>query len=160
MQINLVYKGDMLKIFGLNPASTYYTLDRLEKGGYVEKRTYKAENRPQKYVYQLTGEGEEEFLSMIEDSLLKDPDPIYPIEIGLIFIDKLDAGKAAEMVRRRIEYYKERLEKLHQFKIIGPKLDGAEVPDHHWMLDHKIFHLQAEIDWEEKFLSELVGTRD
>lgn len=157
-EINKLIKGRMQKAFDLNPASTYYTLEKLEKKGFVEKSETRQERRPRKIVYRLTPTGHDEFYRLLENALSAKNEPVFPMDVGLVFLDKLAPTDSIRLLQSRLEDYRMRLDKLEQLKEKGfTVIQGESIPDHRWMIEHKISHLKAEIEWEERFLGELTS---
>jgi DNA-binding PadR family transcriptional regulator len=158
-EINKLIRGSMQKAFELNPASTYYTLEKLEKEKLVRRTNTQDGNRPMKYVYSLTPEGKAEFMRLLSDSLTKEQEPIFPIDLGLVFLNRLPSADARAIMESRIARFKSRLAEMEALREKGLEPQGGDVPNHGWFLDHKIAHLRAEIDWEEKFIQEMVYSR-
>jgi DNA-binding PadR family transcriptional regulator len=159
-EINKLIKGPMQKAFDLNPASTYYTLEKLEQKGFVDKSETQQDKRPRKIVYRLSPSGKEEFYRLLESALSSKSDPVYPMEVGLVFIDKLAPTESIRLLENRIDDYRGRLAKLEALKQKGFNvIVGGPIPDHRWMIEHKISHLKAEIEWEERFLIELTSAQ-
>lgn len=125
----------------------YDTLRRLSEEGSVAGHDEQEGNRPTRTVYSLTPQGEEEFLSLLRDTIGTYTEPDLHDEPALMFLGTLPAGEARALLESR----RRSLETLLREE---PGDDG-----HHGALDaitsRRAHHLRAEAAWLDETLAGL-----
>lgn len=85
----------------LEVESIYYSLNLLEKKGFVRKTASAAGNRPEKFTYSLTAKGEERFLQLLTKGLLAAERPNFSFDIALYFLPYLPPQIAIRRLKGR-----------------------------------------------------------
>lgn len=86
----------------LEVESIYYTLNTLEKKGFVKKVASSEGHRPEKFIYRLTPKGEERFIQLLSKSLLAVDRPSFSIDVALYFLPYLPAEIAMHRLKGRV----------------------------------------------------------
>ena len=73
----------------LEVESIYYSLNLLEKKGFVKKATSSKGPRPEKFIYSITPKGEQRFSQLLTKSLLTADRPNFSIDIAFYQFFKL-----------------------------------------------------------------------
>ena len=128
-------------------STVYYTLEKLEKDGYVQHETEREGMRPERRVYQITEEGKSYFLKLLCDNLGGFRRTYFNDDIGIAFMDKLSTQEVRELLEKKRIMTQSALK---QFK---------EVPDHggnwQYVITHNVAHLEADLTWINSITSEL-----
>ncbi|MFA5090612.1 MAG: PadR family transcriptional regulator [Candidatus Omnitrophota bacterium] len=94
---------DMFSLFaGVDLKSVYYPLRLLEESGLVVKHANKEGRRPVRFIYKLTGKGEERFRQLLNKSLLELKRPQFNLDLSLYFLNYLKAPAARRRLCGRI----------------------------------------------------------
>jgi DNA-binding PadR family transcriptional regulator len=102
-EIKQVVDERMQRIARITSGTVYYTLRKLEKKGYVTKTRARSGRRPEKYVYQITPTGEEEFARLHRESFFA-PDTFYSaFNVGLYFIRHANFTEVLEAIDTRVK---------------------------------------------------------
>ena len=132
----------------LKKATAYYTLEKLEKGGYVQHEVEKAGKRPERYVYQITQKGKAHFLDLLREHLKKYARTYYEDDVGIAFMDQLSTAEVHQLLvekREKIQAF------LQQFRDVS-----AEHPEHFgYVIQHNIIHLEADLTWLNNILRDI-----
>jgi len=128
-------------------SKVYYTLEKLEREGYVEHETEREGKRPERRVYQITEKGKSYFLQLLRDNLGEFKRTYFNDDIGIAFMDQLSTPEVRKLLRKKRGITQSTLQ---QFK---------EVPDHsgnwHYVISHNIAHLEADLAWIHNILNDL-----
>jgi len=128
----------------IKKSTVYYTLEKLEKDGYVEHETEREGKRPERRVYQITEKGKSYFLQLLRDNLGEFTRTYFNDDIGIAFMDQLSTLEVRELLVKKRGIIQSALK---QFK---------EVPDHggnwHYVISHNIAHLEADLTWIDSIL--------
>ena len=131
----------------IKKSTVYYTLEKLEKDGYVEHETEREGKRPERRVYQITGKGKSYFLQLLRDNLGEFTRTYFNDDIGVAFMDQLSTPEVSELLGKKRGLIQSALK---QFE---------EVPDHggnwHYVISHNIAHLEADLAWIDSMLREI-----
>ena len=131
----------------IKKSTVYYTLEKLEKDGYIEHETEREGKRPERRVYQITEEGKSYFLQLLRDNLGEYTRTYFNDDIGIAFMDQLSTQEVSELLEKKRGIIQSALK---QFK---------EVPDHggnwHYVISHNIVHLEADLAWINSILREI-----
>ncbi|MER6575496.1 PadR family transcriptional regulator [Nonomuraea sp. NPDC001023] len=93
---------DKDKSFKYNRGSLYMVVKQLAKAGFiVERETVRDTERPERTLYELTGEGREELYDWLRE-LVSTPQEDYPhFGVALSLISVLDPAEAVGLLERR-----------------------------------------------------------
>jgi len=131
----------------IKKSTVYYTLEKLEKDGYVEHETEREGKRPERRVYQITEKGKAYFLQLLRNNLGEFTRTYFNDDIGIAFMDQLSTLEARELLEKKRGLIQSALK---QFK---------EVPDHggnwRYVISHNIAHLEADLAWIASMLREI-----
>ncbi len=131
----------------IKKSKVYYTLEKLEKNGYVEQETEREGKRPERRVYQITEKGRSYFLDLLRQHLRGFTRTYYADDVGIAFLDQLPPAQSRQLLTEKREKIQAALE---QFR---------EVPEHggnlRYVISHNITHLEADLAWVNIILSEL-----
>ena len=102
-EIKQVVDERMQRIARITSGTVYYTLRKLEKKGFVTKTRARSGRRPEKYVYQITTAGDEEFSRLHRESFFA-PDTVYSaFNAGLYFIRYANFTEVLEAIDTRLK---------------------------------------------------------
>jgi len=131
----------------IKKSTVYYTLEKLERDGYVEHETEREGKRPERRVYQITSKGKTLFLRLLRDNLGGYTRSCFNDDIGIAFMDRLSAQEVGELLKNKREMIQSALK---QFK---------DMPDHggYWkyIVSHNVAHLKADLTWMNIMIFEL-----
>ncbi len=80
----------------------YYALNGLEKRGLVRKTIEKPGKRPERYVYHITNQGDQEFYKLIYRNLLVLERPLINLDVSLYFLDLIEPQMAVRRLKNRL----------------------------------------------------------
>jgi len=136
----------------IKKSKVYYTLNELEKDGYVEHETEREGKRPERRVYQITKKGKALFLQLLRDNLGEFARANFNDDIGIAFMGQLSTKETRELLEKKRGMIQSTLK---QFK---------EVPDHggnwRYVINHNVAHLEADLAWINNMISELIKKGD
>jgi DNA-binding PadR family transcriptional regulator len=136
----------------IKKSKVYYTLEKLEKDGYVEHETEREGKRPERRVYQITEKGKAYFLQLLRDNLGEYKHTYFNDDIGIAFMDQFSTTEVRELLEKKRRMAQSALK---QFK---------GVPDHggnwQYVISHNIAHLEADLTWIGNILNDLDGLKD
>ena len=136
----------------IKKSKVYYTLEKLEKDGYVEYETEREGKRPERRVYQITEKGKIYFLQLLSENLGEFARTYFNDDIGIAFMDQLSTQEVRELLEKKRGMVQSALK---QFK---------EVPDHggnwQYVITHNVAHLEADLAWINSMISELIKKGD
>lgn len=129
----------------LKPAQVYTTLTRLEEAGLVCMAGCQGEGGPDKRVYTLTPQGQQELTAWLNEPLTPAPqrDDFFlklMIAIGSGVVDPVKVIHA-----QRAALY----QALHQVTVLRSELDPAESLAQVLLYDQAVMHLEANLRWLE-----------
>lgn len=106
-EIKQVVDDRMQRIARITSGTVYYTLRKLEEKGFVTKTRARSGRRPEKYVYEITSAGEEEFARLHRESFFA-PDNFYSaFNAGLYFIRYANFNEVLEAIDTRVKELEE-----------------------------------------------------
>jgi len=136
----------------IKKSKVYYTLEKLEKDGYIEHETKREGKRPERRVYQITKKGEDLFLQLLRNNLSEFTRAYFIDDIGITYMDNLSNEEAIKLLGRKRGMVQSALK---QFQ---------EVPEHggNWkyLINHNVSHLEADFNWINRVISDLVKKGD
>ncbi len=135
---------------GLEIKSIYYPLRILEEKGLVVKKIVRQSNRPRRFIYSLTAQGESRFNNLLLKSFLDFKRPIFSLDISLYFIRYVKPG----VLKRRIQTRIRLLERIsHGLNRMIRSLKNKKSPSFLWLiLEHNLEMLNTEIAFLERLI--------
>lgn len=133
----------------IKKSTIYYTLDHLEKEGYVEQEVEREGRRPERRVYKITGKGNEYFLELLRKHLSEYTRTYYADDIGIAFMHRLQPDEARRLLTEKREKIQSALKSFRE----QPKNDE----NRRYVVSHNIAHLEADLAWIYSILMELDG---
>jgi DNA-binding PadR family transcriptional regulator len=100
-KLRKVIEKELINLINVDNTSIYYTLNKLEKDGYVTHTSVTDSKRPQKNLYSLTNKGRTEFKKLLIENMNNNKRPLLNIDISLYFIDLLENDEAIENLTNR-----------------------------------------------------------
>lgn len=135
----------------IKKSKVYYTLERLEKDGYVEHETEREGKRPERRVYQITENGKSYFLQLLRDNLGGFTRAYLNDDVGIGFMDKLSTAEVCELLQTKRGKVQSELNKFQ------------EIHDHggnwQYVISHSIAHLEADLIWIDSIIANLDGVK-
>jgi len=127
----------------LNAGQIYTTLSRLERDGLVRKNSVEQEDKPNKWVYELTNDGYQTLLEWFNE-------PLSGPRIKDNFYLKLISARMANLIEPRKLIDSQRgqyLQSLHDLNnlILLPEI--AKDPQKSMLIQGAILHLKADLEW-------------
>ncbi len=152
-EIKKKIKGILSLFAGIEIKSVYYPLAVLEKKKLISKRSGKQGNRPQKFVYELTGRGRTRFNQLLSESLLDFTRPRFTLDVSLYFLNHLNVRTAHRRLRARVQILD---------RLIGTlrRMPGTLSPDTNPVLHSILEHNTRMVEAERRFLEQLLLTLD
>lgn len=148
-QIAEFIANNMNVCINLKKPTAYYILDRMAQQGWVTKTQERAGNRPTRFVYTLTADGESAFQRLLRENLQHFQLHDFPGDIGLGFLDEMppEEARAALSVRRTA--------------LVQQLADARAIPTHRGSMqltiEHRVHHLESELAWLEDVLARLTA---
>lgn len=142
------------EVIKLKGASIYDSVERLERGGFIESQeTSREGRRPERTVYALTEHGRDELQSWMRE-IVSEPAREFPeFAAALAFIAGLDKGEAIELLQRRV------LTQEAELAAARTKLQGtlqAGIPRLFTLESEYLIALRrAEIDWVKQVVADI-----
>jgi DNA-binding PadR family transcriptional regulator len=135
----------------LKKPTAYYLLDKMTSEGWLIAETEQEGNRPPRRIYRLTPEGEDAFQRLLRENLAQYAPVNFPGDVGLAFLEWLDADEALTLLTQQKQELEARLQEIQN------------VPNHQGSLQlvfsHQKRHLQAELDWLSEVIAGLEQTQ-
>ncbi len=132
----------------LDVESIYYTLNLLEKKGFVEKAVSSKGPRPEKFVYSLTSKGEQRFTQLLTKTILTVERPNFSVDIALYFLPHLPV----DIARHRLKGRARILSKIEEaLKTLAGQLKARSSYHLKSIVEHNLELLQA----EKKFIQDV-----
>lgn len=136
------------------PGSIYNALKSLAKDGFLELvGTDQVGGRPERTIYRLTLEGEEEFKNLLRETWWEVRPPLDPLLPGLCFMHGLKRDELLSAVQHRVTQIEGML-KHADFAVAG--LPNKTTPAHvRELFALSTARLAAEIAWAKAFVAHL-----
>ncbi len=132
--------------------SIYFALGKLREEGFIAtEAANRTGRRPEKTVYAITKDGKNEFIRLLRETLRRQHQQYFDIDIAMAFIDALDPVEARELVCERMAS----LEKAVRYLDIHESAERSkpEIPEvARLIFSHGRAHLLAELDWTREVL--------
>lgn len=99
----------------LQIGSLYYAVDRLEKEQCIKPvEVVRGGSRPDKTIYRITEKGRKQFRQLLLRKF-EEPEPVFhPLYAALIFADRGDQAKIADILESRIKWYEQFMKVSHE----------------------------------------------
>lgn len=144
---------DVISTFAaLEVESIYYSLNLLEKKGFVKKTASAAGNRPEKFTYSITTKGEERFRQLLTTSLLTAERPNFSFDIALYFLPYLPSDIAVRRLKGRARVLAKIEEALRR---LTNELEVKSSYHLKSIVEHNLDLLQAEKKFIQKVSQEI-----
>lgn len=91
-------------LIGIKTCSVYYSLDKLEKEGFLASRSARSGKRPKKYIYKLTENGQRELKKLLVRNLLMVERPFFNLNLSLYFLKHIDPASFEKALVKRVGY--------------------------------------------------------
>ena len=131
----------------IKKSTVYYTLEKLEKDGYVEQEMEREGKRPERRVYQITEKGRSYFLDLLREHLSSYEQAYYADDVGIAFMDQLPADEAHQLLTEKREKIQSILQQLQEHPEHGEKWFSV--------ISHNVAHLEVDLAWVNSILSEI-----
>ena len=142
------YVTHAMKLYtDIKRSTAYYTLEKLEKEGYVQHEVERKGKRPERRVYQITEKGGTYFFDLLREHLSSYERTYYADDVGIAFMEQLPAAEACQMLTEKREKIQTVLQEFREFPEHGKNL--------RYVINHNIAHLEADLAWLNSVLSEL-----
>lgn len=132
---------------GVKRSTAYYTLERLERDGYVTQEIEREGRRPERRVYEITEAGRARFYALLRSQLGGFTQTYYADNAGVAFMDHLAPAETALLLVQKRERV---IEVMDQFRALP---DRGQSWRH--VVEHDVAHLEAELVWIDIVLSDL-----
>lgn len=148
-QIIEEHMGDWTSIaFG----SIYFALDKLSEEKFVEKiSTEQTGARPSRSVYQITPQGEQEFMRLLREGWQTIERQFFDVDVCLFFLDRLPLQEIKGFLNTRIiqlERVLAHLETHEKEQMQNPHIP----PQAKAIFNHTRMHIQSEYEWTRDLL--------
>ena len=85
---------DIMRMYtDIKKSTIYYTLEKLEKDGFVDQEVEREGRRPERRVYRISSKGREYFFELLRKYLGDYTRTYYADDIGIAFIEQLPADE-------------------------------------------------------------------
>ena len=148
-KINEFIERNLGRVSDMKKSTAYAILKRLEQAGLAVSEPGQEGNRPTKRVYSITPLGEERFQSLLREVLSSANEAAPPGDIGIMFLDHLSPGEAAECLKERLAKV-ERLIGVYQATPRHGNGLGVDLA-----IRHHIRLLEADKAWLEETIAAL-----
>jgi len=136
---------------GLDIKSIYYPLRVLEKKGLLAKKIVKQANRPARFTYRLTDQGEARFNNLLLKSFLDFKRPQFNLDISLYFLRFVKP----KVLKRRIQARIRLLERISRGLAQMIRSLKKNKSSFLWLI---LEHNLDMVDTEVRFLKRLLNT--
>ena len=132
---------------GVKRSTAYYTLERLERDGYVTQEVEREGRRPERRVYEITEAGRARLFALLRSQLGGYTQTFYADNAGVAFMDYLAPAETIRLFTTKRERV---MEVMDQFRAHPDRGQS-------WMhvVEHDVAHLEAELVWIDIVLSDL-----
>jgi DNA-binding PadR family transcriptional regulator len=137
----------------VKPGSLYGGLKRLAAEGLIQEvRTEREGNRPERTVYEITGEGRRALAALRDNALREIEAPHDPFDLALAHASEVPEAELTRMVEDRLAQLraKESVQR-HGAEHADPYVNEAE----RMVIGHLIERTAAEIRWHEELLARI-----
>jgi DNA-binding PadR family transcriptional regulator len=93
-------------LVGIKPRSVYYSLDRLEKHGFLSSYSARSGKRPKKFVYELTRKGLKRLRELLIHNIVTPEKPYFDIDLSMYFFRHSNPEAFEKALKERLELLK------------------------------------------------------
>ena len=146
-QLNEYISHTMGSYTDLKKPTAYYTLEKLEKDGYIQKELERQGKRPERHVYEITEKGRSCFVELLREHLRSYTRTYYADDVGIAFIDLLPTDEARQLLAEKRDKVRTLLNQFREHPKVGKN----------WrhVANHNIVHLEADLTWLNGVIDEL-----
>jgi len=101
-EMKKLIEEDMGRFMELSSGPIYYALKNLESRSLVTKTVGQHGRRPERYVYQITKKGRQEFRNLLHRNFLTLQRPFDNLDLSLYFLKFLEPVDVLKMIRERL----------------------------------------------------------
>jgi DNA-binding PadR family transcriptional regulator len=138
-QLHEFIERDLTTCTDLKKATTYFLLDKMAKRGWISQSEEREGNRPPRQVYEITPEGEQAFQRLLRENLSSYAPSRFTGDIGLAYADAISPEETRTLLMQRRAAMQQDLEVARAIPAHGGSIQ--------LLLDHRVVHLEAELDW-------------
>ncbi len=122
----------------------YYSLEKLEKNGLLEKKKVQEGRRPEKTIYSINNKGKKIFKKTIIENKFMEQDVFFNFDIILAFLDILTNAERDSVIDKKIGYIENELKRYKE----ESKFYKGKVSEIIWVIyKHKEGFLKSELKW-------------
>lgn len=141
----------------LGRTSIYYSLNRMQKRGLIEKHTEKIGGKPERTVFSITDAGRQAFVQGLEDSLGGASEGFDEFDIALYFSTQLDSERAKKHIAKRLQGLSGQVAMLVQ---LSESPESRQYPEVGLVLAHRIAVLRADLEFLDGHFGRLSAASD
>jgi DNA-binding PadR family transcriptional regulator len=134
-------------ITDLQKSTAYYTLGKLAKQHCVSKETERQGNRPERHVYELTGQGAQRLVDLLRANLGLFHPAFFGDDIGVLFMSQLPAKEVHAALLHKREQAQAALANL------GSEVDHDPDSPVQYVIEHRRAYLRSELAWIDQLLA-------
>ncbi|MFA6809122.1 MAG: helix-turn-helix transcriptional regulator [Eubacteriales bacterium] len=156
-QIKKIIAEQLADFTQIKLPTIYYHLEKMETEGLLSVSKGKSGSRPEKTIYSVTDRGLAEFRNKLVKLLVFDYRAVFPSDGVFYFSEYLETEEIVEHLKSYIQKMQETISLIHKHQ----KETMEYVPDDMKTMVGIVFsrhlhHYQAECDWAEETLKNLV----
>lgn len=146
-QLNEYVQHVMSFYTDIKKSTTYFVLEKLEKGGYVTHEVEREGKRPERRVYGITEKGRLKFFDLLRESISSYTPTLSSDNIGITFLGKLKSSEAKELLKAKKQKIKTEIDKFTGIQDHGVYLK--------FVLEHSLAYLNADLKWVSSILKNI-----
>lgn len=146
-QLTEFINRDLAYCTNLKKPTAYFLLKKMAEAGLIVDEVEQAGGRPERHVYRLTPAGEAEFQRLLRENLSAHQPAAFADDVGLAFLDTLDAAEGRALLEQRRGQIAARLDEVRAVPRHGGTIQ--------LMIEHQARHLEAELVWLDQVLAGL-----
>lgn len=146
-QLHEFIERDLSVCINMKKPTAYYLLKKMSQDGWITEELAREGNRPTKKVYRLTAAGEAAFQRLLRENLSTYRLAEFSDEIGLAFLESLDAEEAVRLLSQRRKAVSEALASA----MTAPQHQGSL----QWIIERQIQRLKNELTWMDEIIARL-----
>jgi DNA-binding PadR family transcriptional regulator len=126
----------------------YYHLEQLQKKAYVRSHKEKEGRRPDRFVYEITSQGQKHFRDLLAEALQKHYRAEFDLDAALFFRDALDDETLDSAIQMHAEYLKGAVQEIKKHR--RETLESVPEPVKPMVkaiFSHHLVHYSAELRW-------------
>ena len=146
-QLHEFINNNLASCTDMKKSTAYYLLKQMEEAGFISQETVQKGNRPPRQVYQIMPVGEAEFQRLLRENLSENGRVYFTDDIGLVFLNELEAEEAITLLKQRRAKLAERLD--------GTQVIPAHKGSLQLVFDHLLHHLTSELAWLDSVIQQV-----